>query len=684
MPKPFKVFSAFVVAIAVSCVVVLSTISRHADAAEGCDSPFTFLLVDWASQSLESDACNALERALSGLAMKLFYPLLFFVVFGSVLERAQAQQQPNPPGFIVQPGGTTPPDETAAQMQLPPGFKANVVSAEPEIVQPIHFAFDDRGRIWVVENLSYPNFAPKGNDRIVILEDKDGDGRYEHKKLFYEGLNMGSAVEVGFGGVWVGSNPHLLFIPDRDGDDMPDGEPEVVLDGWGHEDMHEILNSFTWGPDGWLYGTHGVFTNSAVGKPGTPENERVKVNAGVWRFHPQTHKFEVFAHGTSNPWGVDWNDYGQCFITACVIPHLYHVVQGGLYQRQAGRHFNDYAYSDIQTIAKHRHWVGRGTQASRTESADTDAAGGGHAHCGALVYLGGQFPGEYRNTMFMNNIHGNRINNDSLTLQGAGYVGDFRPDFMKSRDKWYRGLAIRTGPEGSIYVSDWYDARACHQQRPHDRTNGRIYRISHGTPAATQPFDLGKLDDAALVKLLLHENDWWVRHASRVLQERGGNPAVHAALRTMLAQADLAVPKRLRALWALHVTMGIDEALTLQLMQDGSEWLRAWSIQFACESGAPSQAVLARMAVLASDDPSPWVRLYLASAAQRLPVEQRWALLTPLSAHAEDAKEHNLPMLLWLAAEPAVAADPVRATALLTASKLPKFQEFIARRMTQR
>ncbi|MGH7129747.1 MAG: PVC-type heme-binding CxxCH protein, partial [Planctomycetaceae bacterium] len=133
-------------------------------------------------------------------------------------------------------------------------------------------------------------------------------------------------LEVGFGGVWVGAAPYLMFIPDKDRDDKPDSKPRILLDGFGYHDTHETLNSFTWGPDGWLYGCHGVFTHSHVGKPGAPDEERTAINAGVWRYHPTRHEFEVFAHGTSNPWGIAFDEHGRMFITACVIPHLYHVV----------------------------------------------------------------------------------------------------------------------------------------------------------------------------------------------------------------------------------------------------------------------------------------------------------------------------------------------------------------------
>ncbi|MGA8258683.1 MAG: PVC-type heme-binding CxxCH protein, partial [Arenicellales bacterium] len=197
------------------------------------------------------------------------------------------------------------PAEKAAQvMKVPDGFSVSVSAAEPDVKQPIAMALDDRGRLWVAEAYAYPVRAPEGqgHDRILIFEDTNGDGRFDQRKVFTDGLNLVSGLQVGFGGVYVGAAPYLLFIPDRNGDDIPDGKPQVLLDGWGYQDTHETLNTFTWGPDGWLYGCQGVFTHSRVGKPGTPYGERVPINAGIWRYHPIRHVFEVFAEGLSNPW----------------------------------------------------------------------------------------------------------------------------------------------------------------------------------------------------------------------------------------------------------------------------------------------------------------------------------------------------------------------------------------------
>jgi putative membrane-bound dehydrogenase-like protein len=454
------------------------------------------------------------------------------------------------------------PKEAAAAMTAPTGFRVQLFAGEPDVKQPVAMALDDRGRLWVAEAYTYPKRAPegKGTDRILIFEDADGDGSFDKRTVFADKLNLVSGLEVGFGGVWVGAAPYLLFLPDRDGDDKPDGPPEVLLDGWAYEDTHETLNTFIWGPDGWLYGCHGVFTHSNVGKPGAKNSERQKINAGIWRYHPTRHVFEIFAEGTSNPWGVDFNDRGHAFCTACVIPHLYHLIPGGRYQRQAGTHFNPHTYDDIKTIAKHRHWVGN--QWNDADRAKSDSIGGGHAHAGAMIYLGGAWPAKYRDQLFMNNIHGARLNQDVLARKGSGYVGDAAPDFVFANDVWSQIINLRYGPDGQAYMIDWYDKNQCHHNdtNVHDRGNGRVFKIVYGEPKAVS-VDLRSMTDTKLVALQTHANDWYVRHARRVLQERAvsgklDRKEVHAGLHRILAENEDA-GRRLRALWALHVTGGI-------------------------------------------------------------------------------------------------------------------------------
>jgi len=553
-----------------------------------------------------------------------------------------------------------PPAEAVKKMTVPPGFSVQVVASEPDVVQPIAYTIDDRGRLWVLENTNYPVCPGEPKDKILIFEDTDGDGRAEKRTVFYDKLTFASGINIGFGGVWVGAPPNLLFIPDRDGDDVPDGEPEKVLDGWGNEDTHETFNNFIWGPDGWLYGTQGIFTNSRVGIPGTAEKDRVPINAGVWRYHPTKKKFELYAEGASNQWGVDWNDYGQAFFEACVIPHAWQCVQGGRYQRQAGQHFNKFTYDDLKTIGDFEYEK--------------------RAYCGAMIYLGGQWPAEFRNTFFFHDIHMNKLRNEKLERRDSGSRAVRNIDFLVSEDQWFRGLSPQYGPDGSVFMNDWYDKVPCHQQRDFtDRSNGRLYKIVY---EGVKPVsvDLQKATTAELVHMQLNSNDWYVRHARRILQERGPRQDVHAQLGELLKD-EKDDTRRLRALWALHCTGGLTDVIAMQTTHESSEWLRAWVVQLACEDGTPSPGLLAEFLRMAKTDPSPVVRLYLASALQRIEIAKRWPLLEALAARAEDAKDHNIPLLLWYAAEPAVAADPVKGAELLVACAIPKVQEFITRRI---
>jgi putative membrane-bound dehydrogenase-like protein len=596
--------------------------------------------------------------------------------------------QPKPPAEMKD--GLTP-GEAAEHMTVPEGFRVKLAAGEPQVHQPIAMAFDYRGRLWVAEAYTYPIRAPEGEgkDKIIILEDTDGDGSLDSRKVFAEGLNLVSGLEVGFGGVWVGAAPYLMFIPDRDGDDRPDGEPEILLDGFGYQDTHETLNAFIWGPDGWLYGCHGVFTHSRVGKPGTPDAQRIPLNAGVWRYHPVRHEFEVFANGTSNPWGVDFNDHGHAFITACVIPHLWHVVQGAIYHRQGGTHFNPYVYDDIKTIADHAHYVGNirdhawwGSEPQAP--ADTLAAGGGHAHCGAMIYLGDNWPESYRGKIYFNNIHGNRVNCDVLERDGSGYVGHHGQDLLLANDHWHRGINLRYGPDGSVYLIDWYDKNACHRRTPEiwDRTNGRVFNISYGRPEPVK-VDLSKLSDMELVELQLRKNDWYVRMSRRLLQERAAagklSADVHPALWKIVTE-NPDVTRKLRGIWVLHATGGLDEAKRRALLGHDSESIRAWAVQLEMEDKAAPADVLTTLVAMAGSDPSPLVRLYLASALQRLPLKDRWQLATELVKHAEDADDHNLPLVVWYGVEPLVPADPEEAMLLAATAKMPTVQRFIIRR----
>lgn len=576
------------------------------------------------------------------------------------------------------------PEEAAREMKLPAGFQATLFAGEPDVVQPIAFTFDDRGRLWVVECLSYPNWSSDGNghDRVVILEDTNADGRFDKRQVFFDrGTNL-SGIELGFGGVWLCSTPQFLFLPDRNADDVPDGPAEVLLDGWDLKAKHNVFNGLKWGPDGWLYGCNGILSNSRIGKPGTPDIDRVEMNCGVWRYHPTRHAFEVVAHGTTNPWGLDFDQFGQMFITNCVIHHLFHVIPGARFQRMFGQDFNPHSYQLLTSCADHIHWGGGQWTDSRGGQGIHDQPGGGHAHAGAMVYLGDNWPDEYRGSLYTCNIHGKRVNRDQLIQSGSGYVARHARDVLfMPQDSWFRGLELKAGPDGGVYLTDWNDMGECHDYEDIQRQTGRIFKITHGAVPQVA-IDLTQRPDSELAELLFHKNAWFARHAQRLLQERAAAGQLDVMIRTSLASETESDQKgrALAALWALHVT-GEDPALIDHGLRSADPHVRGWAVQFELEDRQVEPPDLAKLVALAKSDPSPTVRLRLASGLQRLPFEQRWPIAEALIAHAEDAEDANLPLMIWYGIEPLVAADQDRGAGLIGKCRIPLVRQLIARRI---
>ncbi len=576
-------------------------------------------------------------------------------------------------------------DQAVAEMTVVPGYKVNAWAAEPMIVQPMAFCWDDRGRLWVAENLDYESrgggFSSAGTSRITILEDTNHDGIADTRKVFMEGIIFPSALAVGFDGVFVGAPPNLLFIPDRNHDDKADVDDiEVRLTGWGIGDRHEVVNSLHWGPDGWLYGLEGYATSSKIRKPtgkgrlyhrgdDFPDDllagDGVEINGGVWRYHPTKDLFEVVAHGFSNPWGIDYDAKGQLLISACVIPHLFHVVPGGIYQRQGGRHFNPYVYSDIQTIADHRHRS---------------------AHGGARVYQSDAFPASQQGRIFMANIHEHAVLSDVLERRGSSFTAHHGDDFMLANNAQWIGFSVEVGPDGAVYVLDWHDADICGMDVLQGET-GRIFRIapneSLAKPFAGRYGDLGAMTDSQLVGLQASPSDWHSRRARLILQERAANKTLSPAARDELRklfESSSNPDHRLRAMWALHVTGGWPAGALSSALDDPDEYVRAWAIQLLCEDRSPPPAAVDAFARMAREDKSAVVRLYLASALQRLNDAARWPIAAALMTHAEDAADANLPTMVWLGVEPLVKDNAEVALAHAADSRIPQLARFIARR----
>ena len=598
-----------------------------------------------------------------------------------------------------------PADRSAASFRVPDGFRVGVFASEPEVRNPIAMAWDARGRLWVAENYTYAErsarFDLRHRDRVLIFEDADSDGRPEKRTVFTDDVQMLTSVEVGLGGAWLFCPPQVLFVPDRDGDDRPDGPAEVVLDGFTVplENYHNFANGLRWGLDGWLYGRCGASAPGKIGRPGTPDADRVPLMGGLWRFQPKTGRFEALVSGTTNPWGHDWDARGEAFFINTVNGHLWHAVAGMHLVRPHTIDPNPRVYEMIDQHADHFHWdTAKDWSDSRNVTGEHDRRGGGHAHSGLMIYQGDRWPLEDRGKLFTLNFHGRRTNVERLERSGSGFVGRHEPDRFFAGDPNFRGIDLGSGPDGNVFVLDWNDSGECHDATGVLRTSGRIFKFAYGDPRPSTIGDLAKLDVKALVDLHRHPNDWYARMARRQLADRlARGDRLEGAAEGLKALVTNEPNPTLRALWSLHVIGSADETLLRPLLRHDHEAVRAWAIRLLTDA-SPLDTVLSRrpgpevgfspglleeFARMAREDGSGLVRLVLASTLQRLPVADRPALAAPLMAHPEDAADHNLPLLIWYGLIPVADADPSTLARLGSTCALPTTRRLIARRLAE-
>lgn len=604
-----------------------------------------------------------------------------------VASAALSDDFPEPVNTEKSPDQPMPADQVVATATLPEGFQMTVFAAEPDVQNPIAIATDHRDRLWVLENYSWAgagegHFRTDFRDRILVFEDTDGDGVHDRRAVFYDRLTKATSVEIGFGGVWVIALPQLLFIPDRDDDGVPDGPPEVILDGLDDNAIsHNAANGLRWGPDGWLYARHGILATSFIGRPGASDSQRTAINTGLWRYHPTSHTVQAVMHGMTNSWGMDYNATGDIFCINTVIGHLWHAIPGARTQRMFGADLNPRAYQLLPQVADHYHWdTGQAWHEARDKISDTTlAAGGGHAHIGLLIYQGDNWPAEYRDHVYTMNMHGRRINRDRLERQGTGFVAKHTADPFLLDDPFYRGIDLLTGADGGVYLADWSDTGECHDHDGVHRTSGRIYKLTYGTPEPTGPLDVSRWSNRQLLEAQLHPNAWYGRQARRVLQERRA-----AAPQFTLAADDLPATDdpiaRLHLAWARKLA---GEQVIAEMAQDADIHQRAWAIRYAADDLAQGAAVsddlIAAWSAAIADDPDGYISLHVASAVQSLPVAERLQLATALLQQASYADDRFYPIMAWLAIEAGVTADPDAAADLVTQSQIPLVTRNLAR-----
>lgn len=588
------------------------------------------------------------------------------------------------------------PQAALKQMRVAPGFEVSLVASEPGIRQPVTMSFDSRGRIWVVQYLQYPNPAglvavnvdqylrtkydrvpeppprgPKGADRITICEDSDGDGTADKYKDFVTGLNLASGMALGHGGVFVAQPPYLLFYADKNRDDVPDGDPEVLLSGFGMEDSHAFANSLQFGPDGWLYGAHGSTVTANI--------RGIEFQQGIWRYHPITRDFELFCEGGGNTWGVDFNEEGEIIAGTNFGEKIgLHQVQGAYYVKGFAKHgplHNPHTYGYFE------HLPMRGFK-------------GGHVTCGGIVYQGGAFGEKFDGAYIAGNLLSSAVYWHRLERDGSSWKGSFGGPLLETDDITFRPIDCLTGPDGAVYVVDWCDPRATHVDSVDswDKSNGRIYRIAKAesslqtaTRRKAENFDLSKLSTYELVNQLTNGNDWFRRSARQILAERRDAGIIPRLREQTLQRTNGSLA--LQSLWALHASGGFDEPTAAQSLQHSNPPVRSWAARLLGDTKKLSAEMQPRVIRLAQSEKNPGVRNQLACSAKRWPAEASMPIVRELLAHDEDASDPQIPLLLWWAIEDKAASDPRDVIGLLSSAtdwNRPLMRAHILERLARR
>ena len=555
-------------------------------------------------------------------------------------------------------GQVAPPaDSTLRSFEPMAGLTMELVAAEPVIRQPVDLHFDDRGRLWAVQYLQYPfpagltitsydqylrarydrvPAAPpnhvRGADKVTVLEDRDGDGSFESHQDVITGLNITTSVLTGHGGVWVMNPPYLLFYRDKTGDGLPDGEPEVRLSGFGLEDTHSLANSLTWGPDGWLYGVHGSTSTARV-------RDVSFLGQAVWRYHPDTAAFELFAQGGGNPWTLSFDSSGRAFSgDNGGNSRGFHWVSGGRYDKNWPKHgpFNrPYSFGSIPNM-DHEGYQARFAMTS-------------------VVYEDGRLPG-YEGQLISGMALTSRVQATRLVRDGSTFRTVDTEALVTTRDRSFRPVDMAVGPDGAIYIADWCDIRMDHTdpRDTWDKSCGRIWRLRAKDWRPAPRVDLTARSNAGLLQLLGDSRKWYREHARRLLAERRDRsmlPELRRLARESRGQLAL------EALWTAYQIAGMDQEWARQLISHPDAPVRMWTVRLTQAGSAVPPPLAGALVALARGEPDAEVRGELANAAARLDPQLARAVLQELIQRAEDLSDKHVPLRIWWTIEDQITRD---------------------------
>lgn len=539
----------------------------------------------------------------------------------------------------------------------------DLVASHPGVEQPVFLNFDHRGRMWVAQYRQYPfpagskvvgkdrfwrseydklpsppghpDYVP-GKDRISIHEDTNGDGFFDKVSSFLEGLNFCTSFAHGHDGLWVLQPPYLLFYEDKNHDDKPDGPPSVHLRGFGIEDSHSLANSLTWGADGWLYGANGSTTSLKVTVEGKGNPPVVRAGQLIWRYHPTKKVFEIFAEGGGNNLSCEFDSVGRLYSGSNTrhVGFWYH--QGAYYQKTFGKHgelSNPHTYGYLPGIFHNKY-------ARVTNS--------------IILYEGGALPSRFDGAMVFAN---------PLTLG----VGSYRPKLeglnftvtpngivdVRKEDKWFCPVYVDAGPDGALYLCDWFDEQCNHLKHSEGQlhsNDGRIFRIRDRNSKPLKSFNLSEASVDDLLELLKSPNRWWREEARRILKNHRHREHAVPILQKWLSQETGQLA--LEALWCWALLDDFNLPVFQVALQSPNPHVRLWAIRLATDNGqlTPSYLEVIQKLVLREDNEE--VLAQVASSAGRLKVGEACQLLNLLMRKKLVRENRSLSLMVWWAIEP--------------------------------
>ena len=516
-------------------------------------------------------------------------------------------------------------EEELAAFQIPDGFEINLFAAEPDIAKPIQMSFDAEGRLWVVGSSTYPHVIPgKGaNDKVVVLEDRDGDGVSDQSTVFVEGLLIPTGIAPGDGGVYVSNSTELLHLRDTNGDGKAD-ERRIVLSGFGTEDTHHLLHTLKWGMDGSLYMNQSIYIHSHIE---TPYGVRRLNGGGTWKFRPETMELEVFMKGLVNHWGHIFDEWGQSFMTdGAGGEGINYVFPGATFITSPG------ARKILQGLNP-----------------------GSPKHCGLEILTGGQFPEEWQGSLVTNDFRARRVCRFVSSDDGAGFSSKQMPELVKTSHVAFRPVDVEMGPDGALYIADFYNPIIQHgevdfRDPRRDHEHGRIWRIvQKGNPRQPRP-EIRGAPIEHLLELLRAKEEWTRLHAKLEMRERDPEKVL-PVLKQWLSGLNAKDPRfdhlRLEGLWTYQNIRRTDPQLLESLLESNDPRARAAAVRvipsWKNDLANPIALLKARI-----QDPIPRVRLEAVRALARFPSMES----ADLAMEVLDQKmDRFLDHALWLTME---------------------------------